>query len=134
MMRTAMILLWLWTGVQAVGADYETARARACKEGKMLYVLITTPQCSWCRRFETTTLTDRALHERLEKSAVIVEVTRGEGGYPESLASPVVPMHYFLSPEGRVLVKMPGYWNVEDFTSILNDAQRRFDNAVCTDR
>jgi thioredoxin-related protein len=88
-------------------------------------VLITSPSCRWCRRFERETLADPAIRRRLGRLAVTAEVVRGSGEYPATLAAPVVPMHYFLGEDGEVLVKMPGYWSAEDFMSILDDVERR---------
>lgn len=133
-MRWAIMLVLLWTGAHAVENDYGSARAKAQREGKLIYVLITTPQCRWCRRFEEQTLVDKGVKEGLEEMAVTVELTRDADDYPETLKAPVVPMHFFLTADERVLVKMPGYWNVENFTSIMNDAKRRADNAVRTDK
>lgn len=105
--------------------DFAAAKALAAKEGKVVYVLITSPTCRWCRKFEQTTLVDSEVSRRLSSLAVTVEVTRGSGAYPEALKAPMVPMHYFLAPDETVLVKMPGYWDTEDFMSILDDVERK---------
>jgi len=109
----------------ARSGDFAAAKRLAQKEGKVLYVLITAPGCRWCRKFEQTTLADAAVRKRLSSVAVTVEVSRGSGGYPETLKAPMVPMHYFLAPDETVLVKMPGYWGSEDFMSILDDVERK---------
>ena len=105
--------------------SYSDALAAAQKEGKAVYLLITAPECRWCRKFKQTTLTDGAVRKRLERLAVGVEVYRGQGDYPKHLKAPMVPMHYFLAADGSVLVKMPGHWNIEDFMSILDDVERK---------
>jgi len=105
--------------------SYADAKALAAKEGKVVYLLITTPTCRWCRKFEVTTLADPRVCARLASMAVMAEATRGSGDYPESLKAPMVPMHYFLAPDETVLVKMPGYWDIEDFMSILDDVERK---------
>jgi len=122
--------LFLFSVLMAASADdrcrdFAAAKQQAAKEEKVVYVLITTPDCRWCRRFEQTTLADAKVKARLEALAVGVEVTRGDGGYPDTLSAPMVPMHYFLAPDETVLVKMPGYWNVVDFMSILDDVERK---------
>jgi len=104
---------------------FDEARQMAAQEGKMLYVLITSRQCRWCKRFKATTLKDPSVQERLGALAVGVEVERDSGTYPARLKAPMIPMHYFLSADERVLVKMPGYWNIEDFMSILDDVERK---------
>jgi thioredoxin-related protein len=105
--------------------DFAAAKALAKKEGKVVYVLITSPTCRWCRKFEQSTLRDVNVSRRLSSMAVTIQVTRGSGTYPDALKAPMVPMHYFLAPDERVLVKMPGYWDTEDFMSILDDVERK---------
>ena len=121
-----ILILAVMTSVPSTGnEDFAAAKRLAQEEGKVLYVLITTPGCRWCRKFEQTTLEDAAVQKRLSAMAVTVEVSRGSGGYPDTLKAPMVPMHYFLAPDETVLVKMPGYWGREDFMSILDDVERR---------
>ncbi|WP_345973225.1 thioredoxin family protein [Sulfurimonas diazotrophicus] len=103
----------------------DDAKRIAAAEGKLVYVLITEPGCRWCKRFKRTTLHDHGVRRRLDEMAVGVEVERGSGTYPDTLKALMIPMHYFLSPDERVLVKMPGYWNIEDFMSILDDVERK---------
>jgi len=105
--------------------DFAGAERLAAAEGKVLYILITSPDCRWCKRFKRTTLTDADVDARLGRMAVGVEVERGSGTYPAHLKAPVIPMHYFLGADEKVLVKMPGYWNTEDFMSILDDVERK---------
>ena len=121
-----ILILAVMTSVPSTGnEDFAAAKRLAQEEGKVLYVLITTPGCRWCRKFEQTTLEDAAVQKRLSAMAVTVEVSRGSGGYPDTLKASMVPMHYFLAPDETVLVKMPGYWGREDFMSILDDVERR---------
>ncbi|MHC3993989.1 thioredoxin family protein [Thiomicrolovo sp. ZZH C-3] len=107
------------------GKSFDDAKRMAAAEGKLVYVLITEPGCRWCKRFKRTTLRDDGVRRRLDGMAVGVEVARGSGSYPDTLKAPMIPMHYFLSADERVLVKMPGYWNIEDFMSILDDVERK---------
>lgn len=105
--------------------DYEAAKKEAEASGKVIYVLVTTPVCRWCKKLKMTTLADPEVAERLERLVVGVEATRSIDNYPSKLKAPMVPMSFFLSPDDRVLVKMPGYWGKEDFMSILDDVERK---------
>ncbi len=118
-------VLFLFSAVADSGLTYSAAVQRAKAEGKAVYLLITAPGCRWCRKFEHETLCDPAVQARLRELAVSVEAERGSGTYPARLAAPAVPMHFFLRPDGEILVKMPGYWNPEDFLSILGDVRRK---------
>lgn len=35
-------------------------------------------------------------------------------------------MSYFLTPEGRVIYSVPGYWDEEDYLSMMGDVQRKY--------
>jgi len=108
--------------------SYEAAKVRAAQEQKNILLLITTESCKWCRRLESATLTDARVVERVNAHYVAVHVTRGKDVYPEDLIAPRVPMSYFLRADGEVIHDMMGYWNVEDYLSVLDDAEYEFKN------
>jgi len=128
-MRYSWVLLFLTAFLTAsdIGwvSDYAAAKARAAAEGKIVYLMITTEGCRWCRKMEETTLADGEIRRRIEELAVPVEVRRDVDRYPRKLKAPMVPMHYFLGTDEKVLVKMPGFWNKEDFMDILDDVERK---------
>lgn len=105
---------------------YEQAQAKAKKESKPLLVLITSEQCGWCRKFEATTLQNEDVISKLNSKFVAVHVTRDKSIYPKNLSAKMVPMNYFLDANGKVIYSMPGYWPVEDYQSILDDAIQRY--------
>jgi thioredoxin-related protein len=105
---------------------YEQAQAKAKKESKPLLVLITSEQCGWCRKFEATTLQNEDVISKLNSKFVAVHVTRDKSIYPKNLSAKMVPMNYFLDANGKVIYSMPGYWSVEDYQSILDDAIQRY--------
>jgi len=104
---------------------YDQAQAKAKKESKPLMVLITSEQCRWCRKFEATTLQDEDVITKLNTKFVSVHVTRDKSNYPKNLTAKMVPMHYFLNGEGKVIYSIPGYWPADDYQSILDDALRK---------
>ena len=105
---------------------FDQAQAKAKRESKPLLVLITSEQCRWCRKFEATTLQDESVISRLNSKFVAVHVTRDKSVYPKTLSAPMVPMNYFLDGNGKVIYSIPGYWPVEDYQSILDDALQRY--------
>ncbi len=105
--------------------DYAAAAASAQKEGKNLFVFISTEDCRWCRKLEAFTLSDPAVAERLNGAYASVHVTRDRDAYPAHLEAPVVPMCYFLLPDGTVIDFARGFWDTTDFNLILNDVDKR---------
>ena len=119
--------------ISVFGADiawntsYDSARAKAKKESKPLMVLITSEDCRWCRKLEATTLQDEQIISRINTQFQAINVTKDKSIYPKSLTAKMVPMSYFLDPSnGKVLYSIPGYWDSEDYHSILDDALHKY--------
>jgi len=108
-------------------SSYDQALLKAKKEGKPLMVLITSEQCRWCRKLESTTLQDDEVAARINTTFQAVNVTKDKSIYPKNLSAKMVPMSYFIDPRnGKVLYSIPGYWGAEDYNSILDDALRKY--------
>lgn len=106
--------------------SFEAAKAKAQKEDKIIYALITSETCRWCRKLESETLQEPKVIESLNKKYSPVALTRDKDAYPPCLKAPMVPMSYFLTPEGTVLYSVPGYWNEEDYRSMMDDVERKY--------
>lgn len=126
------IVMWLLAPIWLIGADvnwsadFAAAQDEAKKVNKPLMVLITSEQCRWCRKFEATTLQNDEIVGRINTRFVSVHVTRDKSVYPQHLSAKMVPMSYFLDGDGKVIYKIPGYWGVEDYNSVLDDALRKY--------
>ncbi|MBD3793337.1 MAG: thioredoxin family protein [Sulfuricurvum sp.] len=113
-------------GSEIVWQDsFASAQAKAKKESKPMLVIITTEQCRWCRKLESTTLSDDEVIAKINSRFVPVHVTRDKSVYPKNLTAKMVPMSYFLDANGKEIHSIPGYWPVEDYQSILDDALRK---------
>lgn len=118
--------LWLMGADVQWNPSFAEAQAKAKKESKPIMVLITSEQCRWCRKLEMTTLEDDGVVDQINTRFSAVHVTRDKSVYPKELSAKMVPMSYFLSPEGKVLYSIPGYWPAEDYQSILSDALKKY--------
>lgn len=103
--------------------DYKAVLAQAKKENKQIYMLITSENCRWCRKFEATTLIDEDVLERLENKYILLHISRDKDYMPEKFKSKRVPRHYFLTSEGQVIYTFLGYWNILDFNSFIDDVE-----------
>lgn len=129
MIKTALFLIvpiWLMSADINWSSNFADAQAQAKKENKPLMVLITSEQCRWCRKFEATTLQNDEIVGRINSRFTSVHVTRDKSVYPQNLSAKMVPMSYFLDGEGKIIYKIPGYWGVEDYNSVLDDALRKY--------
>lgn len=111
----------------AWNSSYDKALAKAKKESKPLMVLITTEECRWCRKLESTTLQNQELVSRINTKFQGIKVTKDKSIYPKNLTAKMVPMSYFLDPSTeKVIYSIPGYWDTEDYNSVLDDALRKY--------
>ena len=108
-------------------SDFAAAKAKAQKEDKIIYAVITSETCRWCRKLEATTLQDPKIIESLNEKYAAVAITRGEGTYPQCFKAKMVPMTYFAAPDGRIIYSVPGYWQEEDYLSMMGDVERKYD-------
>ena len=129
-MRLVLIVLGLVSFLMADeivwNSSFEAAKAKAQKEDKLIYVVITSETCRWCRKLEATTLEKPAVVENINTKYAPVALTRGKDSYPPCLKAKMVPMSYFLTPQGRVIYSVPGYWIEEDYLSMMGDVERKY--------
>ena len=105
--------------------DYKKALVDAKAQNKDVYMLITSSDCRWCRKFESTTLQEKEVIDRLKKQYVLLHVDRDKDFLPEGIKSKRVPRHYFLTNKGEIIYSFLGYWNQEDLFSFLKDVDEK---------
>jgi thioredoxin-related protein len=125
-MMISVLTLSLFASEIKWNDSFEAAKAKAQKEDKIIYALITSETCRWCRKLESETLDEQKIINNLNSKYSAVALTRDKDSYPPCLKAPMVPMSYFLTPEGTVLYSVPGYWNEEDYLSMMGDVERKY--------
>lgn len=111
--------------------DLDTAFEVAQKETKAVMVLVEGEHCRWCTKMKQGTLSDEGIEKRLEKF-VVVKVMRED---PEAMSVLPkingVPTIFFMTAEKELLQPIIGYFDVLDFTSYINDVEKKI-NTVQT--
>ena len=105
--------------------DIDTALEIAKKEHKTIMVMVEGEHCRWCKKMKGRTLSDESVEKRLEKF-VVVKVMR-ENGNAMAKLPPVqgVPTIFFMKADKAIVEEIIGYFNVEDFTSYINDVEKK---------
>jgi len=106
--------------------DYNATLVKAQKSGKLVYVLITSDNCRWCRKFENTTLQDKTILKRLSSEFELVHIARERDYIPKDFKTSPVPRHYFTDSKGKVLYNSLGHRNIECFDSFMDNAEDRY--------
>ncbi|WP_418640532.1 DUF255 domain-containing protein [Sulfurimonas sp. ST-27] len=107
--------------------DYLKALSDAKKEHKLIYVLIISDTCGWCKKFEKTTLQNTKIRERVNKEFVTVLLSRDRHAIPKFLKTSPVPRHYFLDETGKILYASLGYRDEEMFNAFMDNAQEHYE-------
>jgi len=105
--------------------DIDTALEIAKKEHKTIMVMVEGEHCRWCKKMKGRTLSDNIVEKRLEKF-VVVKVMREDGDAMAKLP-PVegVPTIFFMKEDKAIIEDIIGYFNVEDFTSYIDDVEKK---------
>lgn len=105
--------------------DYKEAVEKSKISKKLIYTLITSDDCRWCRKFEETTLTNKDILKRLYAEFEVVQISRDQHKVPLGFASSPVPRHYFTDSEGKILYSSLGHRDLECFFSFMDNAQEK---------
>ena len=105
--------------------EYQKTLNRASKSGKLVYVLITSDNCKWCRKFESTTLQDKTIQKRLYNEFEVVHLSRDRNFIPEKFKTAPVPRHYFVDAKGNILYSTLGYRKRDCFDSFMDNAENK---------
>lgn len=129
LMKVCITALFLCAGVFGADLDwshdYIKMQEKAKVSKKPIYVLITSDNCKWCRKFETTTLQIKDIQKRLSSEFEVVHISRDRHKVPSAFETSPVPRHYFTDAEGNILYSSLGHRQQECFESFMDNAQKK---------
>jgi thiol:disulfide interchange protein len=91
---------------------------------KPVMVLVEKESCPWCKRMKSQTLQDDKVVTALQKyDTVLISLERWNRMGFESVTS--VPTVFFLDNEKRVVKKVVGFWEANDFLVDIRAADKK---------
>ena len=105
--------------------DYNKALELAKAQKKDVYLLVTSADCKWCRKFEKITLSDAGTMKMLKEKFILLVLSRGEDVIPSHIKAKRVPKHFFLNSDGKLIYSILGYWNPQDFASFVSEVDKK---------
>jgi protein disulfide-isomerase len=105
--------------------DPASAGAEAERLNHPLFLLITSRDCIWCRKLETTTLRDVRVVRKLNGDTIPLRIDADNPANSELLAAlrvEGVPTSAIVRPNGRVQQTHAGYLDPSGFLSWLREA------------
>ena len=101
--------------------NFKNALATAKKEKKLVYLFIGADRCKHCDRFKKQTLSNKTLIEMMKKEYVLLYMSRDQHEIPDGFERYGVPMHYFLTAEGKIIAKVQGSRELEGWYDVLDE-------------
>jgi len=101
--------------------NYYNALKAAKKEKKLVYLFIGADRCKHCDRFKKQTLSNKTLIETMKKEYILLYMSRDQHNIPEGFEKYGVPMHYFLTPSGKIIAKVQGSREIEGWYDVLDE-------------
>lgn len=113
--------------------NFNDGIAEAKKSGKKILIDVYTDWCSWCKKMDTTTYTNKKISEYLKKNYVIIKLN-AEGDekimYAGQTLSPAefakgmgvngYPATLFMKSDGQPITLLPGYAEPDRFIHVLS--------------
>ncbi|HEC45702.1 MAG TPA: thioredoxin family protein [Epsilonproteobacteria bacterium] len=103
--------------------NYNNALITAKKEKKMVYLFIGADNCRHCDRFKKQTLSNKELIEKMKKEYVLLYMSRDQHNIPDRFEKYGVPMHYFLTAEGKIIAVIQGSRELEGWYDVLDEIE-----------
>lgn len=101
--------------------NYNNALASAKKENKVVYLFIGADICTHCDRFKKQTLSNKALIEYMKKKYILLYMSRDQHNIPDGFEKYGVPMHYFLTADGKTIAVVQGSRELEGWYDVLDE-------------
>ncbi len=100
---------------------FDTALREAEKNNKIIVIKAMTEHCHYCKKMDREVLVDDQVVKALQKDFVVVQVDITKNALPLGLTAELTPSFFFIDKDEKVLQKVVGSWNVEDFLEILKE-------------
>jgi len=100
---------------------FDTAFREAQKSNKIIVLKAMTEHCHYCKKMDREVLVDDQVVKALQKDFVVVQVDITKKPLPLGLTAELTPSFFFIDKNKKVLQKVVGSWNVEDFLVILKE-------------
>lgn len=116
------------SGVDLWLHDYDNALEIAKKEQKDVYLFIGADECRFCDKYKEQTLSKKHVIDKLKEDYILLYLSRDQHQIPDRFETQGVPRHYFLTPEGKIILDTHGMPEPEGLFLILDEVDLHKDD------
>lgn len=113
--------------------SFNTGMAEAKKSGKKILVDVYTDWCSWCKKMDANTYSDKKIKEYLSKYYVLIKLNPEKDGavaydgknipaaeFSQGMGVDGYPATLFLQSDGKPITLLPGYADADMFIHVIS--------------
>jgi len=130
-MKYLIIITLLFSSLSAKELNwlhhYDSALQLAKMQNKDVYLFIGADECRFCDKFKRETLSNKEVIKKLRENFILLYLSRDQHKIPKRFKTKGVPQHYFLTPEGKIILttngsrEIPGFYLLLEEVDLLKD-------------
>ena len=105
--------------------DLSSAFAKAAKEDKVVMVMVEGEHCKWCKKMRYRTLGDESVEKKLSHYVNVRVLEENENAVKTLPKIDGVPTIFFMCADKKVIQKLVGYYDVDDFLSFITTVEEK---------
>lgn len=98
--------------------SFEEAKQIQKKNGKVIMIDFVRTDCHYCEDMQKDVFNNKEMSAWLESRFIPVQINIDHDKMPIDVEVHFTPMFYFLNKENKIVKKIPGAWNIEDFKDL----------------
>ena len=112
--------------VMGYETNYKMALEKAKKEGKALFIFMTTSYCPWCRKLENRILSQNDIDAKIKAKYIPLMLNLDKDSYPEQFSKTrFTPILYVVDAKDESIKhKFVGYSNRGEFLHLLKENKK----------
>lgn len=103
--------------------SFDTALKMASQDDRIIMIKATSRHCHYCKKMDREVFVEDEVVQVFQKDFIAVSVDVGKAALPLGLESAVTPTFFFVNKDKKMIKRIPGSWNKEDFLVILKEAK-----------
>ncbi|MBU0631848.1 DUF255 domain-containing protein [bacterium] len=98
--------------------EYETALTEQKISKKPIMLDIVRTGCHYCSDMEKKVFDDKEMSQWIEERFIPVKLNKDYETLPLGIEVMFTPTFYFVDTKGKILKRVPGSWNIQDFKDL----------------
>lgn len=98
--------------------SYEAALIEQQKTNKLIMIDVVRTGCHYCENMDKEVFKDEEMAKWLKERFIPVKINLDDEALPLGLKVSFTPTFYFVDKNKKIVKKIPGAWNIEDFKSL----------------